>query len=104
MNILKKIFLSKITLMDKYNQFTIDFVCPNSSPWKSLHCIYRLRPLEDSSEELWVALPSEDCIWNFMCFHSNNKLPFEFPFSSTEFRKKEDILQAYSSKYFIAYT
>lgn len=93
-NFIKRIFNNseQFASLDGYQQYRIDFVCPNSGEWKTLHCIYRLRPIVNREVkkdiEIWIALPNEEEIWNFMTFHSNNKSDFELPFEPSEFVKK----------------
>ena len=91
MKFLNRLFTKKesVSPMDRYDTFKIDYVCPNSGPWDVLHCIYRLRPCDNPSVEIWIALPREDSIWNFMAQKSNYSLPFELPFKSSEFRKEQ---------------
>lgn len=75
--------------LDKYKQFKIDFCCPNSGPWSCLHVVYRLRPIENMNEEIWLALPREDAIWNFMAHHHNMDATFMLPFPSSSFYIQE---------------
>lgn len=74
--------------LSEFNRYEIDFCCPNSGPWKSLHCIYRLRPVDRYESEIWIAVPRTDEIWNFMTFHHNNHFAFDFPFDVSQFHEE----------------
>ena len=91
MNILENLLRLKRTSnqLDKYHQFKIDFCCPNSGPWSCLHVIYRLRPIENMDEEIWIAFPREDRLWNYMTHHHNTGSAFKLPYSSSDFYTME---------------
>ena len=90
MNIFKKLFTKKISNpLEVYYKFKIDFCCPNSGPWNCLHAIYRLRPIENLKEEVWIAFPRQNNLWNYMSQCHNMGLIFELPFPPTHFRVKE---------------
>lgn len=91
MNILENILRLKQARrqLDMYNQYKIDFCCPNSGPWDCLHAVYRLRPIEKMDEEIWIALPREDRLWNYMAQHQNLGTSLELPFPSSQFYLRE---------------
>ena len=99
-NILKRLFTKgkRYSSLDEHCQYRIDCVCPNSGEWKTLHCIYRLRPVVNhkvnNDIEVWIALPNETNIWNFMVYHGNNNFDFELPFDSNMFVKKHIFYKA----------